>query len=74
MGTARWQQKTQHCLFQGPTKYIQIVIFGLKVCIPSGNPGLKLATEGPAIHFSVLCHHGTHAEKGSRRRTQKHQT
>jgi hypothetical protein len=28
----------QHSLFQGPPKYTQIVTFGLKIYIPSGNP------------------------------------
>jgi hypothetical protein len=34
----KWQYKYQHFLFQGPPKYAQIAIFGVKICTASGNP------------------------------------
>jgi hypothetical protein len=30
----------QHNSFEGPPKYTKIWIFGLKIHVPSGNPGL----------------------------------
>jgi hypothetical protein len=48
----------QHFPFQGPPKYTQGRIFGMKICIPSGNPVPAAIFETvQAIRFLQILRH-----------------